>query len=87
MAWEASRPARASKLLVVAASAVEDVRAEGFTSAVLLDPEWKLSSEFGADGTPMAVLLDENGRIASQLVTGGPAVLELLGAGALSAAR
>ena len=87
LAWEASRPAAGPDLLVVSSGAAEDVRAEGFTSAVLLDPEWKLSSELGADGTPMAVLLDENGRIASPLMTGGPAVLELLGAGELAAAR
>lgn len=83
LAWEASRPTAAPDLLIVSSGAVEEVRAEGFTSAVLLDPEWKLSSEFGTDGTPMGVLLDENSRIASQLVTGGPAVLELLGAGQL----
>jgi thiol-disulfide isomerase/thioredoxin len=80
LAWESSRPAEAPDLLVVSSGEVEDVQAEGFTSAVLLDPAWKLSSEFGADGTPMAVLLDQNGRITSSLVTGGPAVLELLGA-------
>jgi thiol-disulfide isomerase/thioredoxin len=87
LAWEAARPAESPDLLVVSSGEVRDVRAEGFTSAVLLDPEWQLSSEFGADGTPMAVLLDENGRIASPLVTGGPAVLELLVAGELAAAR
>ena len=60
------------------------VTAEGFTSAVLLDPEWTVSSELGADGTPVAVLVSGDGRIASPTVSGGPAVLELLGVSELA---
>ena len=53
---------------------------------MLLDPEWaSRDSELGADGTPMAVLVSGDGRIASPIVSGGPAVLELLGAAQLSA--
>jgi methylamine dehydrogenase accessory protein MauD len=86
LAWEASRPAGAPALLVVSAGEAEEVRAERFASTVLLDPEWAVSTAFGADGTPMAVLVGADGRIASSVVGGGPAVLELLGTGALSAA-
>lgn len=78
--WEEAQPHDAPALLVVSAGTVEDVRAEGFTSTVLLDAEWTASGALGANGTPRAVLLDGSGRIASALVTGGAAVLELLGA-------
>ena len=80
LAWEASRPASAPRLVVVSAGAVEDVRAEGFASPVLLDPDWALSAALGADGTPMALLLDGDGRVASRPASGGAAALELLGA-------
>ena len=82
-AWEAAPPDDAPTLLVVSSGEPFAVQAEGFTSEVVLDPDWKLSGEFGADGTPMAVLLDEEGRIATPLVTGAQAVLELLGASEL----
>ncbi len=79
--WEEQRPEGAPELLVISAGTVEEVRADEFTSAVLLDPGWTASSALGADGTPMALLLDEDGRIESHLVTGADGVLELLGAG------
>ena len=72
---------------MISAGSDDDVRAEGFASLVLLDPAWSISSALGADGTPMAVRVDAGGRIASAAVAGGPAVLELLGAGELSAAQ
>lgn len=56
------------------------MKAENFASEVLHDPEWAVSGALGADGTPMAVLVTGEGRIASSVVTGGPAVLRLLGA-------
>lgn len=82
--WEEAPPNGAPALAVVSAGTLEEVRQEGFTSQVLLDSEWTASGAFGADGTPMAVLLDGDGRVATPLVTGGPAVLALLGAGELS---
>jgi thiol-disulfide isomerase/thioredoxin/uncharacterized membrane protein YphA (DoxX/SURF4 family) len=85
--WEGSPPEGAPALVVVSAGEVVEVRAEGFASEVLLDPEWKASTAFGADGTPMAVLVSADGRVASPIVSGGPAVLELLGAGSLAVAR
>lgn len=78
--WEGSPPEGALALVVVSAGEVVEVRAEGFASEVLLDPEWKASTAFGADGTPMAVLVSADGRVASPVAGGGPAVLELLGA-------
>ena len=80
-----SRSRLGHPLVVVSSGSVEDVRAEGFGSQVVVDPDWTLSSRLGADGTPMAMLVDHEGRVASPLVTGGPAILELLGASTLSA--
>ena len=85
LAWEANPPEGAPALVVVSSGEPIGVKAEGFASTVLLDPEWAVSSELGADGTPMAVLVSGDGRIASPIVSGGPAVLELLGAAQLSA--
>jgi hypothetical protein len=79
-AWEASPPEGGPALVVVSAGEPFAVKAEGFESEVLLDPEWTASNALGADGTPMAVLVAADGRIASRVAGGGPAVLELLGA-------
>ena len=84
--WEQDRPGGAPSLVIVSAGTADDVRAEGFASPVLLDPEWSASTALGVDGTPMALLVEVDGRIASGLVTGAGAVLELLGAGAVSTA-
>ncbi len=86
LAWEASPPEGAPVLIVVSAGDTVGVKAEGFASTVLLDPEWTVSGALGADGTPMAVLVSADGRIASPLVSGGPSVLELLAADRRSAA-
>jgi thiol-disulfide isomerase/thioredoxin/uncharacterized membrane protein YphA (DoxX/SURF4 family) len=83
LAWEASPAAGAPALVVVSAGEPVGVEAEGFTSQVLLDPDWTVASALGADGTPMAVLVSADGRVASPIVGGGPAVLELLGAAEL----
>jgi thiol-disulfide isomerase/thioredoxin len=86
VAWEASPPAGAPALVLVSAGDVVGVKAEGFVSEVLLDPEWTAASALGADGTPMAVLVSTERRIASGVAGGGTAVLELLGAATLAAA-
>ena len=87
LAWEADPPADAPSLVVISSGEPVAVKAENFASLVLLDPEWSVSSELGVDGTPMAVLVSGDGRIASPIVSGGPAVLDLLGAGALTRAQ
>ena len=78
LAWEEDPPADAPALVVISSGEPVGVKAEGFASTVLLDPEWTVSSKLGADGTPMAVRVTADGRIASSIVSGGPAVLELL---------
>lgn len=80
LAWEAAPPEGAPALVVISSGEAFSVKAEGFASNVLLDPEWQVSSTLGADGTPMALLVAGDGRIASSVVGGGPGVLELLGA-------
>ena len=79
-AWESDRPADSPALVVISAGSTDDVRAEGFASTVLLDPEWALSAALGADGTPIAMLVDGAGRVASPLVSGAVAAFALLGA-------
>jgi peroxiredoxin len=76
-AWEADPSEGAPKILVVSTGAVEDNRAMGLRSPVLLDQGFSVASSFGANGTPMAVLVDEEGRIASEVAAGAEAVLAL----------
>jgi peroxiredoxin/uncharacterized membrane protein YphA (DoxX/SURF4 family) len=76
-AWEASRPKRAPKLLVVSSGEVEVNRAMGLKSPVLLDQGFAVGTAFGATGTPMAVLVDARGRIASPLAAGADQVMPL----------
>jgi thiol-disulfide isomerase/thioredoxin len=83
--WEAAPPDGAPGLVLVSSGDAEEVQ-DAFTSPIVLDPDWELSSRLGADGTPMAVLVRADRRIASPLVTGGEAILRLLGAGVAAAA-
>jgi peroxiredoxin/uncharacterized membrane protein YphA (DoxX/SURF4 family) len=76
-AWDNQPPEGAPKLLVVSAGSVEDNRAMGLRSPVLVDDSFTVGSAFGANGTPMAVLVDEEGNIVSEAVAGAPAVMAL----------
>lgn len=78
LAWEAERGAGAPALVVLSSGEPEAVRAEGFRSRVVLDPDGAASSAFEAGGTPMAVLLDGDGRVASNLAAGADEVFGLL---------
>jgi methylamine dehydrogenase accessory protein MauD len=86
LGWEASPPAGAPGLLLVASGDAHEVREDAFRSPVVLDPEWELSGRLGAEGTPTAVLVGADRRIASPLVTRGEAILQLLGAEVAAAA-
>jgi thiol-disulfide isomerase/thioredoxin len=79
-AWERSASAGAPRLLVVSSGDGASSRADGFTSTVVLDPDYTAGEAFGAPGTPMAILLDREGRVASRPVAGGAAVLALAAA-------
>jgi thiol-disulfide isomerase/thioredoxin len=78
MAWEVGVNESAPRLVIVSAGDAEEVRAEGFRSTVLLDPEWSALSAFRASGTPAAVRIDAEGLVASRQATGAHAVFELL---------
>ena len=80
LAWERHLPIGAPQLLIVSSGDEASVRAEGFSSTVALDPDFKAGAAFGAGGTPMAILVDSEGRIASSLAAGAEAVFALAGA-------
>ena len=77
--WERDRPVTAPRLLVVSSGSEEATRAEGFSSTVVLDPDFAVGAAFGAGGTPMALLLDREGRVASPLTGGAEGVFALAG--------
>ena len=76
-AWETQPPDGGPKLLVVSTGPVEQNRAMGLRSPVVLDQGFSTGQAFGANGTPTAVLVDAEGRIASDVAVGAPAVLAL----------
>ena len=80
-AWEADPPEGAPKLLVVSTGSVEDNRAMGLRSKVVLDHTFGVGSAFGANGTPSAVLIDRKGNVASEVAVGAPAVMALADGG------
>jgi methylamine dehydrogenase accessory protein MauD len=76
--WEAHPPEGAPQLLVVSTGSVEEIRAQGLRSPVVLDQGLAVGGEaYGAYGTPMAVLVDAEGRIASTLASGAAEVFAL----------
>jgi peroxiredoxin len=75
--WERRRQAESPELLVISTGSVEENRAMGFTSPVVLDTDGSSMHSFGASGTPTAVLVDAKGRIASSLAVGAEAVMAL----------
>ncbi|MGO9445477.1 MAG: MauE/DoxX family redox-associated membrane protein [Thiobacillaceae bacterium] len=85
--WDAAPPLGAPALIVVSTGTVEDARAMGLRSPVLLDPSQQAGTPFGANGTPMAVLLDTEGRIASEIAAGAQAVFALADAHSSTAGR
>lgn len=80
--WERRRSNTAPRLVIISAGDEASVRAEGFESPVLLDPDFSLGRAFGIGGTPMAVLVDAEARVASSVAAGSKAVLALAGSGA-----
>jgi peroxiredoxin/uncharacterized membrane protein YphA (DoxX/SURF4 family) len=75
--WEKNKPKGAPKLLVVSGGSVEENRALGLKSPIVLDQNFQVGPIYGANGTPMGVLIDEKGNIASEVAAGGEAVLKL----------
>ncbi len=78
IAWErGTANAQRPRLAVISSGGEDSTRAEGFSSTVLLDGDFRVGSAFGIDGTPMAVLLGADGLIASPVSAGADAVLAL----------
>jgi peroxiredoxin len=78
--WEAGPPPEAPMLVVVSTGTMEENRAMGLRSQVLIDDDFKAATAFGATGTPAGVLIDATGRIASKVTAGAQAVLALANA-------
>ena len=76
--WEADETRDARRLVVVSMGSVEDNRAQGFRSRVVLDDAFSAGNGYGVAGTPSAVMVDREGRIASDVAAGGEEVLKLL---------
>ena len=83
--WEAAPPEGAPKLLVVSDESVEENRALGLSSPVVVDDEYEVWDDFDVEGTPSAVLVDAEGRIASTMAMGVTPVLELIRSGRTTA--
>lgn len=77
LAWEAGANGQSPRLVVVSSGDPERTREDGFTSTVLLDPEFSAGDAFGAGGTPSALLLGADGRVASGVAVGAQGVLGL----------
>jgi peroxiredoxin/uncharacterized membrane protein YphA (DoxX/SURF4 family) len=76
-AWERAPSSGAPRLVVVSTGSVEENRALGLRSTVLLDHDSKAMTAWGAHGTPVAVLVDAQGRIASRLAIGAKEVFSV----------
>ncbi len=78
-AWEKRPLPQRARLLVISAGEAEDIRAQGFRSTVVLDPDFAVSARFGVQGTPSAALIDAEGRLSAPLGVGAAAVFALMG--------
>jgi len=74
LAREAGTNGGSPRLVIVSSGEEAAVRAEGFSSTVLLDAYFEAGDEFGIGGTPMAVLLGADGRVASGVAAGARAI-------------
>jgi peroxiredoxin len=76
--WEEHPRLGTPRLVVVTSSERKAVRAEGFDSPILFDPDRVAAGALGVTGTPMAVLVDAEGRIAWPLAAGPGYILRLI---------
>ncbi|MFL5990399.1 MAG: MauE/DoxX family redox-associated membrane protein [Rubrobacteraceae bacterium] len=83
--WEAAPPEGAPRLLVVSDETVEENKAIGLSSPVVLDNTDAVWDAYDVSGTPSAVLVDADGRIASRMAVGSEEVLELIKSGRTAA--
>lgn len=76
--WEGLRVPNMPSLVIVSVGTVEENRAQGFRSLVLLDANSEMRAAYGATGTPMAVVVSSAGTIATDMIVGAPSVLSFL---------
>jgi thiol-disulfide isomerase/thioredoxin len=77
-AWENNGGRDSLKLLVVSTGSVEDNRAQGFRSSVVIDSGFSAGNAFGASGTPSAIRIDREGKVASAIGVGADEAMKLL---------
>lgn len=77
-AWENNGGRDSVNLLIVSTGSVEDNRAQGFRSSVVIDSGFSVGNAFGASGTPSAIMVDNEGKVASMVVVGAEEVMKLL---------
>jgi thiol-disulfide isomerase/thioredoxin len=77
--WEHARSPSATCLVVISTGGLDQNRAMGLHSPVLLDDAQNALQAFGANGTPSALIIDKNGKIASELAFGAEAIFSLVG--------
>jgi thiol-disulfide isomerase/thioredoxin len=78
-AFEANPPADAPALLVISSGDLEQNRAAGIQSPVLIDSGFAVGRSYGASGTPSGVLVGPDGAIAAPLIVGASKILSALG--------
>jgi peroxiredoxin len=78
-AWE-DDPRRSAQLLFISTGSVEENRAQGLRSTILLEEKFETGKRYGVAMTPSAILIDADGRIASLLEIGAENILALTGA-------
>lgn len=76
-AWETNPQPGAPGLLVISRGTVQENRAMGLRSPVLLDEDGSVNRLFGATGTPEAIGVNAQGNVASTLVEGATDILAL----------
>ena len=77
LARDADAKGTAPRLVIISSGEEAKIRADGFSSTVLLDEYVKAGEEFGISGTPIGVVLGADGQIASGVAAGARAVLAL----------
>jgi hypothetical protein len=77
--WEAKPLTERPQLLVVSSGSVEQNRAFGLTSTIVIDEGFAYGRQYGALGTPGAVLVDAQGQATSDTVVSAPSIFTLIG--------
>lgn len=77
--WDDARSNGEPKLVVFSDGPIEEHRALGLNSPIILDKDYKTAEGLGMNGTPSAVLIDEEGRFATETGIGAQNIWALIG--------